>query len=296
MTRSKMVALMGEQPIPNLLPIRYDQPAEVLLVQTERTKKTAARLARIIRPKAEVFFSDVDPYDISAIYQELAERIEVLGWSWAETVFNLTGGTKTMAFAAYQLAFDRASQFLYLESERGQSRLRQYAFEDKLATLKRDTIIPGVITIDDYLQAHLDGYQYRDIQEPFEQTLFETLEGQVDEIAAAVKDPTGTLDLDLVVRIGNQVGIIEAKTGKSARRIDGIDHLNTAGGRAFLGIYTKKFLVVDSSWDKLTNLSELAQARQVEVIELPGYGQTKQLAEQDKQRLVQMIKTRLGDS
>ncbi|MBN1220832.1 MAG: DUF1887 family protein [Anaerolineae bacterium] len=293
---NKMVALMGEQPIPNLLPIRYDQPTEVLLVRTKRTEQTAARLARIIRPKAKVFFSDVDPYDISAIYQELTERIEVLGWLWAETVFNLTGGTKTMAFAAYQVAVDQASQFLYLESEHSQSRLRQYAFEHRLATLQRDTIIPAVITIDDYLRAYLDDYQFREVKEAFEQTLLDALKGKVDEIAAAVQGPTGSLDLDLVIRTGNQVGIVEAKTGRKAKRKEGIDQLNTAAGQKYLGTYTKKFLVVDASWEKLTNLRDLADARHVKVIELPDYGETKTLTVAEQQRLVQAIKAELGDA
>lgn len=295
MPTKKMIALIGEQPIPNLLPIRHDKPKEVLLVRTDRTKIVGDRLRKILEPDVSVFFCDVDPYDISAIYCNLSDRVEELGWSSAELIFNLTGGTKAMAFAAYHLALEKKeSQFLYLESERGKSRFRQYAFEDRSATLKRDEIIPTVITIDDYLTAHLGVYQSYNANEPFEQLLFEVLKNEMDEVMVAVKNPRGTLDLDLVVRIGNQVGIIEAKTGNKARKKEGIDQLNTAGGRAYLGIYTKKFLIVDSSWEKLTNLSELAIARNIMVIQLSSYGQKKLLSDDDKQHLIQTIKTALG--
>ncbi|MBE7557389.1 MAG: hypothetical protein HS126_40645 [Anaerolineales bacterium] len=102
------------------------------------------------------------------------------------------------------------------------------------------------------------------------------------------------MDIDLVVRIGNQVGIIEAKTGGKGRKKEGIDQLNTAGGRAYLGTYTKKFLIVDSSWEILSNLSDLAKVRDIVVIELPSYGETKQLADADRERLIQTIRTNLG--
>ena len=150
----KMVALIGEQPVPNLLPIRHDQPSDVLLVWTTRTKQVAERLANLLKRDAAVFECEVDPYDITAIYQELHQKITTLGWPPAELVFNLTGGTKTMAFAAYQLALDKVGcQFLYLESEGGKSRLRQYGFENSLATLERDEIIPAAIKLADYLGA-----------------------------------------------------------------------------------------------------------------------------------------------
>lgn len=291
----KMIALIGEQPIPNLLPIRHDRPSEVLLVWTSRTKQVGERFAKNLKQEVAVFCCEVEPYDISAIYQQLNGRINELGWLPADLVFNLTGGTKTMAFAAYQLALDKMGcQFLYLESEGGKSRLRQYEFDNRLAILKRDEIIPGVITIDDYLGAYLDAYAYHEVANPFESILFEALKEAVDEIVVAVKNPSGTLDVDLVVRIGNQVGIIEAKTGAKGRKKDGINQLNTAGGREYLGTYTKKFLIVDSSWERFTNLSDLANARNIVVIELPSHGEAKQLSEADRQRLIQIIKTNLG--
>lgn len=297
MISKKMVALIGEQPIPNLLPIKYERPESALLVRTARTKPVSQRLEKVLKNNTLIYFCEVDdPYSIADVYQQLSCKIDELGWLSTELVFNLTGGTKPMALAAYQVALDKMSEFLYLESERGKSLLRRYKFEGNLATLKHEEIVPSIISIADYLSVHLDNYQVRDFSEAFEKVLFEILRNEVDEVIAAVKDLTGTLDLDLVVRVNNQVGIIEVKTGRKAKKKEGIDQLNTAGGRAFLGTYTKKFLIVDCSWENSTNLSELAVARNIEVIQLPSYGQTNQLSDNDKKHLIQTLKTFLGGS
>lgn len=291
---TRMIALVGEQPIPNLLPIKYDKPAEVLLVRTTRTNPVSERLQSVLANETLIHFCDVEPYDMATIYRSVNHKIEALGWQPEETVFNLTGGTKTMAFAAYQLALAKMAEFCYLESESGRSRLRRYRFKNNLPDLIRNELITGIITISDYLGTHLDQYQQQHFSEKFEEVIFDVLRNEVDEIIQAIKDSSGTLDLDLVIRIANQVGIAEVKTGRKAKKKEGIDQLNTAGGRAYLGTYTKKFLIVDCSWENLTNLSDLAEARNITVIQLPSYKDTGQLSERDKQHLIQTIKTKLG--
>jgi hypothetical protein len=115
----------------------------------------------------------------------------------------------------------------------------------------------------------------------------------VDEIVAGVK-LGGALDIDLVLRCGNQVGIAEVKTGRKSRSKEGINQLNTAGGRAFLGIYTRKILIVDTVWDATcSNLRELAEARNVQVVELPSYLQTGALSDYDRQRLTSAVRSAL---
>jgi hypothetical protein len=276
------------------LPIKYYKTAEVLLVRTTRTNPVSERLKNVLADETLIHLCDVEPYDMATIYRSLGNKIEVLGWKPEEIIFNLTGGTKTMAFAAYQLAFTQLTEVFYLESEGRQSRLRRYKFENNLPNLVRDEIIPSVIMISDYLGTHLNRYQQQDFSETFERVLFDVLHNEVDEIIPAIKDSSGTLDLDLVIRMANQVGIAEVKTGRKAKKKEGIDQLNTAGGRAYLGTYTKKFLIVDCSWENLTNLSDLAEARNITVIQLPSYKDTGELSEQDKQHLIQTIKTELG--
>ncbi len=51
------------------------------------------------------------------------------GWVRDEITFNLTGGTKTMAFAAYELAKSMRSPFTYLQSEGNTSQLFRYIWE-----------------------------------------------------------------------------------------------------------------------------------------------------------------------
>lgn len=70
----KMIALIGEQPIPNLLPIRHVKPIEVLLVRTDRTKQVSERLEKVVKQDVGVHFCHVDPYDIAKIYTRLTKK------------------------------------------------------------------------------------------------------------------------------------------------------------------------------------------------------------------------------
>ena len=47
------------------------------------------------------------------------------------------------------------------------------------------------------------------------------------------------MEIDLIFRCGNSIGIAELKTGKSATEKEGIDQLNAACAREYLGTYTK---------------------------------------------------------
>jgi len=70
--------------------------------------------------------------------------------------------------------------------------------------------------------------------------------------------------------IANEVALVECKIGPHGLKA-AIDHLNTAGGRDYLGTYTRKVIVSTVSWKANTNLSALAQARRINVIELLDY-------------------------
>jgi hypothetical protein len=116
--------------------------------------------------------------------------------------------------------------------------MRTAAVQDVAA----DELLPGLITIDDYLRAFVD--------------------------------------VDFVVRCAHQVGIIEARTGSGVKKR--IDQLSTAGEPRNLGTYTQKLLVSDQVWDHtLSNLRELAEARRIEVIELPSFAESGHLSAED---------------
>jgi hypothetical protein len=108
-------------------------------------------------------------------------------------------------------------------------------------------------------------YTYKEDTEKYEKLVYNILYGKVDEIMKNVC-LAESLEVDLVFRIGNQVGIAEIKTKNKARTKVGIDHLNTAGAREYLGIYTKKFYIADREYP--SNNKELAKERNITVIEL----------------------------
>src|SRR5262245_1255988 len=99
-----MVALVGEQPAPNLLPLRHFDPAEVALVCTDLTAARAARLADVIGQRARRPLCKTDAYRVADIRQALESYLGECGWEGEQLIFNLTGGTKTMALAAYEVA------------------------------------------------------------------------------------------------------------------------------------------------------------------------------------------------
>lgn len=290
-----MISLVGEQPIPNLLPVKLDNPTIVALIHTERTQPISQRLKKLI-PQAQLV-GPVDPYDVAAIEGIISNWITTLEVKAAIT-YNLTGGTKTMMLAAYRVAEQHTSPLLYFQTEGRQSLVYRYHFLlDRKLALQERVEIPGILTIHDYLNAYLDSFQVtgysRDAGGTFEQAIHQALDGSVDEVVAGVK-VGGALDIDLVLRRGNRVGVVEAKTGKKAREKGGIDQLNTAASPVYLGTYTSKFLVIDQRWDNsCANLCELAEARGITVIELPSYAQHGALSSEDQQTLVQQIVSRL---
>jgi hypothetical protein len=123
--RRCMIALIGQQPLPNLLPIRHYRPQAAVLIYTARTRVVFERLSQTLGQGALTIRGvEVDPYDIIAIEQAICAAIQEL--EEHELLFNLTGGTKAMALAAYRVAEQRQAEVLYLESERGQSLVYHY--------------------------------------------------------------------------------------------------------------------------------------------------------------------------
>jgi hypothetical protein len=124
--RKVTVSLIGEQPIPNLLPLRHQPPDVAVLVHTGRTENVARRLQRLLQP-IEVHLLPTDPYDVQRIQEDLSNFLAQRA-AGAEFEFNLTGGTKTMMVAAYEIARKYNAPFLYLQSEGKRSILYRYRF------------------------------------------------------------------------------------------------------------------------------------------------------------------------
>ena len=292
-----LVSLIGEQPIPNLLPVRYLIPEQTQLVYTSKTRNVAQRLRRIISDsdnlRADI---QVDAYDLDRILSVLRAGLA----DQKDVMFNLTGGTKMMVIAAFALAAQTAQPLVYLQSEGRKSLLYRYAFQQGLPTLEAKEEIPPVITAAEYLRAHLPGFieegfsrdKQGDLNEGgcFEKAVYSALKSRFDEVLAGVR-PQGVgdqIEIDLVIRCGNQVGIAEVKLGGGESPKRGLDQLKMAGEPTYLGTYTIQFLIV--AQPRLQkDLAILARERNIEFIPLPDYRAGLPLIKADAERLANTI-------
>jgi len=236
-----LLSLLGEQPIPNLLVARRLRPTANWLAYTDRTKTVGEHLQKLL-PGARLL--KVEPYALEKIMAKMQAELP----PDQPATFNLTGGTKPMMLAAYELARQRRANFVYLESERRQSRLYEYAFTGETPTLARETTLPALITAADYLNAYLPGFREEGPSSteggPFEQAVATALQKRGFEVLQGVR-PQGVadqIDIDLVIRANNQVGIAEVKLGGGDSPKKAVDQLNTAGEQKYLGTYTAKFI------------------------------------------------------
>jgi len=291
-----MISLVGEQPIPNLLAVLCVKPLHVVWVCTKRTEIVSQRLCSVLKDR-HVSVEDepinVAPYDMVDIESKLKTCIEKKGWAPGRIIFNLTGGTKPMALAAYRLAEQFSCPFLYVQSEGKKSIVYHYRLSEHGPELEKVEEVPPVLDIDLYLKAHLKNYkETAEFKNEFERMVHAALHPELDEVKNSVKpDPYGGLEIDLVLRCGNRVGIAEVKTGNKARRKGGIEQIIAAAEQRFLGTYTEKFLILDREYEP--NNRQLADAHRITVIELPS-GQNEKLSEEDRRKLVDEVKKILG--
>ncbi|MBT9132151.1 MAG: hypothetical protein DDT33_00663 [Firmicutes bacterium] len=305
MNPKTMIALVGEQPIPILLPILHEKKSsligQVILVCSTRTKPVGERLKTVLQTTLftgnnMVELLCVEPYDILKAKNELTKFILERKFDRTQIIFNLTGGTKSMSFAAYYLAAQWRSPFLYLQSEGRKSLLHFYNFAEGGKLTYNSKEIPPLLDIDIYLNAHLDGYKEKPPKpdHPFEIVVLDALRSKLDEIKTSITfEGIGAGEIDLVLRCGNNVGIAEVKRGTSARGKEGIDQLNTAAASRFLGTYTSKILIVDREYPS-DNL-KLAKAHRIKVIELPSFvSNNGNLSNEEIEKLITIVIESIG--
>lgn len=117
------------------------------------------------------------------------------------------------------------------------------------------------------------------------------MEPDVDEIMAGVRPGAvgHQIEIDLLIRCGNNVGIVEATTGVNKA---GIDQLDTAGNPSYLGRYATKFLGTGHYLPRAHK--SLAMAQGIHVVELPGYTVHHGTPEQEQRRLIQSVRMALA--
>ncbi len=247
-----LLSLIGEQPLPILIADRALKPARHILAHSEKTRRVAENLHALL-PHAELLPLE-EPYHLDSLRArfETAYRPGM--------TFNLTGGTKPMAWAGYEVARARGAQIVYLESEQKQSKLYRFKFS-LIGSEQTSETLPGCISLDDYLRAHgLTPEAHLPAANEQEVALWRFLETQVDECLNNLKFPA--FEIDFLVRRGNQAAVIEAKSGKSNRF--GIDQLTTITGREYLGTYTGRIWVTPAP--PAQQLQDLAQAYGIQVV------------------------------
>lgn len=296
--RRCMIALVGEQPLPNLLPIRHYRPRAAVLIYTARTRAVFERLWQTLGQGALTIRGvEVDPYNIIAIEQAISAALQEL--EEHELLFNLTGGTKAMALAAYRVAERQRAAVVYLESERRRSLMYHYGWKRRQLELERIEELTSCVTLRDLLDVHLGPRMWQEHgpnrQEggPFEEAIAAALCPHVDEVMIGVKALDGQIDIDVAVRLGNQCGIIEAKAGKNGKGLDGIKQLSNAGRH--LGTFTQQFYVITVEPNRAHEA--LVAASRIHVVSLPAYQTGERvLPAADARRLADEVRGRLQGS
>ena len=293
-----MIALVGEQPMPVLLPALHLKPNETILVATTGSETVAQRLTKLIKSSRYI---KVSPYEIMTTIEILDKELT----GKKDIIFNLTGGTKTMAIAAFDLVTRTKAEFVYFQTEKETVLKRYQSSEQGLKLKVREKNLPDLISAADYLNAHLPGFRQEgfskdefgqlNIGGKFEKCVYDALKKNGFEILAGVR-PEGVgdqIEIDLVIRLGNRVGIAEVKMGdkEGKRPKSGIDQLSTAGSREYLGTYTNKFLILANRLPK--SLLKLAGEKKVTVIEDLNYLEDKPLSTKDTERLANLVKEKL---
>jgi hypothetical protein len=267
------------------------KPANLLLVHTAHTQKQAERLAKVLGTRATAFV-ETSAYDIGSIRGQVGRALTDRGYRSTCTVVNLTGGTKAMAFALYELAMRLGMQFVYLQSENSKSLLYRYATSGGYPELVGDPEnLEGLLTLDAYIRVHAGIYELDDYSKGdggyFESAIHEAIGEAVDEVLANVRFDR-TQEVDFVLRRGNVVAVAEAKLGKPSK--DGLDQLTAICSREYLGTFTRRVLITGRSWSDQDGLLDLAKARSISLIELPGYSVRQSLGDPDRATLITSIK------
>lgn len=119
-TISAALLLVGDQRIPNVLPI-LDSPGlrTITLVHSQETRTAAAHLRSWLSAKGHAVSAHevVDAHDYGTVRGVLEKAIREV--SAGRLLVNVTGGTKVMSFAALDLARESGHVALYVDTQNG---------------------------------------------------------------------------------------------------------------------------------------------------------------------------------
>ena len=282
-----MIALVGDQTLPNFLPVLHFKPDNVVFIYTTKTRQTFENLRIVLeKQKPNVYGVETDPYNIETITRDLNKGLDNLfELTTQPLVFNLTGGTKTMCLAACQVAAQLDEPVIYFQSEGGQSAVDWYSWQNHQFCHQRREQLPEYLRLSDMLDLQLGpgkdtkGKKIWKAGEPdpnsgdghlFEKAIADALRNHDYEVMSSVKDSHNRVDVDVMIGYRNQVGIIEAKTSNNGKitKLEGIKQLSTAM-QYLRGTYIQQFLVINGQpGDDLRMMCEILK---ITIVCLPNY-------------------------
>ena len=321
-----LVSLVGEQTIPNVVPLlHYSIEGSVdssLLVHTSRTAEACNWIDDVLPPALDRLPRlEVSPYDVAATANQLTGRLaEVMrerSLSVEQVMINITGGTKLMSLAAYGLAAQLGCEAIYYQTETaGAPLILSYRFAER-QVISSPVVPHDVLTIESYFRAYGVAVppeasdQRRSLQQKiskqrgdtkrgfeFEYAVYEALSGVVDGVLTGIKinGRDSSSDIDLIFRRGNVVGVGQLKCGKAAYSLDGVKQLTLFSGQPY-GTYTKKLLITDdranpNPADRVQQ--EHVRAQRIERVRLDSFDPPSGLSERDVCNLRRAVITALG--
>ena len=285
-----IIALVGEQPLPNVIPVKHYLPSRLILAYTKNERST------LIAKRIEGFFGDqpkVDllelenGYNIDQIYSRLYQfiRQNELG----ELLFNLTGGTKPMSFAALELAQELKCQAFYYQSENNLSQLHLYDLSAGSLKYQEPISIDVNLEVEDVLKLFVDKYHEKNFENAFEEQVFNILKNLGKEYSALhnvyLDDVGPNVEVDWILCYKNKLAVGDVK---SQVKKSGIDQVNGVTDQRTLGTYTKKFIISAREPDDNNRL--LAEAYRIKVIVVPSANNNGTLSDEDRQKIVEEIR------
>jgi len=151
-----LISLIGEQPIPNLLPLwQFQEFTATQFIASQTTLNIAETLTHAIRQDKQLSHLKVFPtqtieaYNIGLARAGISAVLSEHLLAETDVRLNLTGGTKIMSLAALQAAFGSGVRLMYVSTE-----------ENRIILLGSDGAeldsqpIDVKITVDQYLKAH----------------------------------------------------------------------------------------------------------------------------------------------
>jgi hypothetical protein len=144
------ICLVSAQPIPNLIPILAAEPRPdevVLLVSRDMSNAATWLEGALIAYNLRVSRVGIDPFDIVAGRETIRKVVEERKAAGVhEVVVNLTGGTKPMALAAFQVCGEHNLRGLYVDT--------QNANLLELWPSSTQSPLPNVLKVKTYLRSY----------------------------------------------------------------------------------------------------------------------------------------------